>query len=74
MRDKTAIDIIIDGFQAQWNRTKAFATDPKSINEVGCIHTTQGMEFEYVGLIVATSLLLLYLCHVIFETQVFASY
>ena len=53
MDDKSAIDINIGNFHAQWNRTKAFATDPKSIDEVGCIHTSQGMEFEYVGLIVA---------------------
>lgn len=53
MNDKEAIDINIGDFHAQWNKTKAFATDPKSIDEVGCIHTSQGMEFEYVGLIVA---------------------
>lgn len=57
MKDKSAIDIMIGDFQAQWNKTKAFATDPKSINEVGCIHTSQGMEFEYVGLIVANDLI-----------------
>lgn len=50
------IDIKIDNFQAQWNRTPTFATDPNSFNEVGCIHTTQGMEFEYVGLIIADDL------------------
>ena len=57
MKDKSAIDIVIGNFTAQWNKTKAFATDPKSINEVGCIHTSQGMEFEYVGLIVANDLI-----------------
>ncbi|MDD4076860.1 MAG: DUF2075 domain-containing protein [Bacilli bacterium] len=56
-KDKSQIDIIIGDFQAQWNKTKAFATDPKSIDEVGCIHTTQGMEFEYVGLIVGDDLI-----------------
>lgn len=55
--NKNAIDINIKNFSAQWNKTKAFATDPKSINEVGCIHTSQGMEFEYVGLIIADDLL-----------------
>lgn len=57
MNDPSAIDIEIDGFEAQWNKTKAFATDAKSINEVGCIHTSQGMEFEYVGLIVGNDLI-----------------
>lgn len=56
-KDKSLVDINIDGFHAQWNKTKAFAVDPKSIDEVGCIHTSQGMEFEYVGLIVGTDLL-----------------
>ncbi|MFA6801552.1 MAG: DUF2075 domain-containing protein, partial [Acholeplasmataceae bacterium] len=55
--DKEAIDIVVDDFSAQWNKTKAFATDPKAIDEVGCIHTTQGMEFEYVGLIIGDDLI-----------------
>lgn len=55
--DKTLIDINIGDFHAQWNRTPTFATDIKSIDEVGCIHTTQGMEFEYVGLIIGDDLL-----------------
>ncbi len=55
--DSNAIDIVLPNFRAQWNRTNAFATDPKSIDEVGCIHTSQGMEFEYVGLIVANDLI-----------------
>ena len=54
--DKNAIDINIGNFRKQWNKTKAFASDPKSIEEVGCIHTSQGMEFEYTGLIVANDL------------------
>lgn len=55
--DRDAVDIVIGGFEAQWNRTKYFASDPGSIDQVGCIHTTQGMEFEYAGLIVADDLL-----------------
>jgi len=55
--DKSKIDINIGDFHAQWNKAKAFATDPKSIDEVGCIHTTQGMEFEYVGLIIGDDLI-----------------
>lgn len=52
MNDKTKIDINIGEFHAQWNKRKSFAVDPGSIDEVGCIHTSQGMEFEYVGLII----------------------
>ena len=57
MNDKTKIDINIGDFHAQWNKKKSFAVDPKSIDEVGCIHTSQGMEFEYVGLIIGDDLI-----------------
>jgi len=56
MNDKYAVDINIKDFHAQWNKKKSFAVDPESINEVGCIHTSQGMEFEYVGLIIGDDL------------------
>ncbi|MBR3357081.1 MAG: DUF2075 domain-containing protein [Solobacterium sp.] len=57
--DKTGTvkDIHIGNFEAAWNRTKSFAVNPASVNEVGCIHTSQGMEFEYVGLIIGDDLL-----------------
>ena len=36
-----------------WNLgNSVFAIDDTSINEVGCIHTTQGLEFDYVGVII----------------------
>lgn len=57
MNDKSAIDINIGDFHAQWNKSKAFAVDSDSIDEVGCIHTSQGMEFEYVGLIIGNDLI-----------------
>lgn len=57
MNDKTQIDINIGNFHAQWNKKKSFAVDDESIEEVGCIHTSQGMEFEYVGLIIGDDLL-----------------
>ena len=57
MTDKSKIDINIGDYHAQWNKSKSFAVDPNSIDEVGCIHTSQGMEFEYVGLIVGDDLL-----------------
>ena len=57
--DKTGTvkDIIIGNFEAAWNRTKSFAVNPNSIDEVGCIHTSQGMEFEFVGLIIGDDLI-----------------
>ena len=40
-------------FHKSWNlsNTQTWAIDPESINEIGCIHTSQGLEFEYVGVI-----------------------
>ena len=36
-----------------WNldNTKTWAIDEDSVNEIGCIHTSQGLEFDYVGVI-----------------------
>jgi len=40
-------------FEMSWNLDNGvFATDIGSINEVGCIHTVQGLEFDYVGVII----------------------
>ena len=57
-KDPTAIDIIIDDFALQWNLSKdpTFAISEGSINQVGCIHTTQGLEFSYVGVIIGDDL------------------
>jgi len=42
------------GFGMSWNlgSTATWAIDPNSINEIGCIHTCQGLEFDYVGVII----------------------
>lgn len=47
-------DIEIGTFKMSWNlnNTFTYAIDETSINEVGCIHTTQGLEFDYVGVII----------------------
>ena len=47
-------DIMLpDGFRAKWNlaNDKIWAINPSSFEEVGCIHTAQGLEFDYVGVI-----------------------
>ena len=43
-----------DGFKAQWNLRggQPFAIADTSFEQVGCIHTCQGLEFDYVGVIV----------------------
>lgn len=53
-KNKDLIDIKLpDGFEAQWNfNTNEFATDENSFEQVGCIHSTQGLEFDYVGIII----------------------
>ena len=47
-------DIKIGDFEMSWNlgNGEPFAVSDTSINEVGCIHTSQGLEFDYVGVIV----------------------
>ncbi|MDO4477407.1 MAG: DUF2075 domain-containing protein [Lachnospiraceae bacterium] len=47
-------DIVIDDFGMSWNldNTQTFAIDPDSVHEIGCIHTSQGLEFDYVGVII----------------------
>ena len=41
-------------FEISWNLEtgEAFAIGENSINEAGCIHTVQGLEFDYVGVII----------------------
>lgn len=48
-------DIVLpNGFNAKWNfaSTGTWAIDEESFDEVGCIHTAQGLEFDYVGIII----------------------
>lgn len=52
--DWEKVDIVIDDFEMQWNLdiNTPYAIDEGSINQVGCIHTCQGLEFSYVGVII----------------------
>ncbi|WP_422478593.1 DNA/RNA helicase domain-containing protein [Pleomorphochaeta sp. DL1XJH-081] len=51
-------DIEIDGFAMPWNLSgdRTYAISTGSIDQVGCIHTTQGLEFSYVGVIIGADL------------------
>ncbi len=51
-------DIIIGDFKMSWNlgNTSTFAIDPDSVHEAGCIHTSQGLDFDYVGVIIGRDL------------------
>ena len=42
---------------AKWNfENSLFAIDENSFDQVGCIHTTQGLEFDYCGIIIGNDL------------------
>ena len=57
-KDTIYHDIQIGDFGISWNldNGKVFAIDENSVNEAGCIHTTQGLEFDYVGVIIGDDL------------------
>ena len=51
-----AIDIEIEGLEFQWNQTdKDWINNPKDkenpLKEIGCIHTVQGYDLNYTGVI-----------------------
>lgn len=55
--DKNLKDIIIPeyDFKMKWNLASdgnIWIISPKSVNEIGCIHTCQGLEVDYIGVIV----------------------
>lgn len=52
-------DILLeDGFKAKWNLDgdQIWGINPSSFEEVGCIHTAQGIEFDYVGVFIGKDL------------------
>jgi DUF2075 family protein len=60
-KDPKAYDIVIpdENYQARWNLASygnEWIINPKSVDEVGCIHTCQGLEVDYVGVIVGSDL------------------
>jgi DUF2075 family protein len=61
-KQSDAIDITIPGtrFEAQWNLTddgSLWIIGEHSVEQVGCIHTCQGLELDHVGVIVGPDLL-----------------
>lgn len=61
-KNSQAMDIRIPehGFEAQWNLTtdgSLWIISPESVKEVGCIHTCQGLEVDYVGVIIGPDLI-----------------
>ncbi|MFA5993889.1 MAG: DNA/RNA helicase domain-containing protein [Parcubacteria group bacterium] len=53
----TDTDIEIGDCKLKWNSTAIdWVNSPNAINEVGCIHTTQGYDLNYVGVIIGPEL------------------
>lgn len=53
-------DIVLGDYSATWNldqHGQAWIIHPDSVNEVGCIHTCQGLELEYAGVIIGPDLI-----------------
>ncbi len=47
------------GFNMKWNRTDyggRWIIDSQSVTEIGCIHTAQGLEVDYIGVIIGNDL------------------
>lgn len=61
-KNPEAFDVVIPeyGYRKRWNLTKdgsLWIVAPGSVDEVGCIHTCQGLEVDYIGVIVGDDLI-----------------
>ncbi len=59
-KDPSLDDINLENdFHAKWNfsSTNTWAIDEDSFEQVGCIHTSQGLEFDYCGVIIGKDLI-----------------
>ncbi len=56
-KNPTIEDVVIPehGFAMRWNLDEdgpSWIIAPDSVNEIGCIHTSQGLELDYVGVVI----------------------
>ncbi|WP_298157155.1 DUF2075 domain-containing protein [Flavobacterium sp.] len=61
-KDFSKKDIVFEehGFAMKWNLTEdgpKWIIEPNSVNEVGCIHTCQGLEVDYIGVIIGEDMI-----------------
>lgn len=61
-KQPAAFDVVIPehGFAMQWNLAQdggLWITAERSVEQIGCIHTCQGLEVEYIGVIVGPDLI-----------------
>ena len=55
--DKTKIDIVIDGVEKQWNYvTEGWLHTKGAVDQVGCIHSTQGYDLNYAFIIMGNEI------------------
>lgn len=56
-KDKSLYDIEIEGIKKQWNHcTEGWVHSQNAINEVGCIHSTQGYDLNYAFVILGNEI------------------
>lgn len=56
-KNPDAADITIDGLELKWNSTaRDWVNSPNAFNEVGSIHTVQGYDLNYAGVIIGPDL------------------
>jgi len=56
-KDESAYDIEVDGCQLRWNSaTTDWIASKNALEEVGSIHTVQGYDLNYAGVIIGTDL------------------
>jgi DUF2075 family protein/DNA replication protein DnaC len=53
-----AYDIFIDAYKYRWNSVNEdWINSPNAIDEIGCIHTVQGYDLNYTGVIIGPELI-----------------
>jgi hypothetical protein len=58
-KDKSKRDIKIEGYEYMWNSAnKDWVNSTNAINEIGCIHSIQGYDLNYTGVIIGPELIM----------------
>jgi hypothetical protein len=58
-KDKSKLDIKIDRYEYMWNSTnKDWVNSKNAINEIGCIHSVQGYDLNYAGVIIGSEFIM----------------
>lgn len=60
-KNSKEMDIVIGNYRRQWNLNddgSLWIISPDSVDQVGCIHTCQGLEVDYIGVIIGPDLVM----------------